>query len=68
MAVRQAVLVLQNGGLLMDLKLSSEYDDFRREVAEFLAKNGDKAPTQVDRSKCGRMRRDVRAGHDNAKA
>ena len=28
----------------MDLKLSSEYDDFRREVADFLAKNGDKAP------------------------
>jgi len=33
----------------MDLKLSSEYDDFRREVADFLTENGDKAPTQADR-------------------
>ncbi|MCF6329670.1 MAG: acyl-CoA dehydrogenase family protein [Henriciella sp.] len=33
----------------MDLKLSSEYDDFRQYVADFLAENSGKAPTQADR-------------------
>ncbi len=33
----------------MDLKLSSEYDDFRRDVVDFLAENSGKAPTQADR-------------------
>lgn len=33
----------------MDLKLSSEYEDFRAHITEILSKNASKAPSQTDR-------------------